>query len=137
MTTIDLGVITGIGYVSENPELQDQLLKNGFQGVTEYEYLALVKHAVLNPFREQGQAQVINGLGTYNPNFFTSSFSFAMFSHYRRRGEKSAQAIATSGEDKGSVRNTLKQATSVTEAATEVCKASKNLHPNHLAIFVQ
>lgn len=126
VTTIDLGVITGIGYVSQNAELQNQLLKTGFQGVTENEYLALVKHAVLNPFKEKRQAQVINGLGNYNPNFFASSFSFAMFSHYRRRGEKSAFSMKTTGEDTGSVRNALRQVGSVAEAATLVCEASKH-----------
>lgn len=126
VTTIDLGVITGIGYVSQNPELQEQLLKNGFQGVSEQEYLALLKFAVQNPFREPSQAQLINGLGTYNPKFLTDSFKCAIYSHYRRRGESSAQAtMATFGEDTaGSIRNALRQATSITEASSEVCKAS-------------
>ena len=124
-TTIDLGVITGIGYVAQNVELQDQLLKNGFQGVTEEEYLALIKHAVLHPYRKPGQAQVINGLGTYNPAFLTTSFSFAMFSHYRRRGEKARDAGMASAENIGSIRNALRSATSISEAAAEICGASK------------
>lgn len=125
VTSIDLGVMTEIGHVSQNAELEKQLLKKGFQGVTALEYLALIKHAVLHPFKKKGQVQVINGLGTYNPSYPTLIFSSAMFSHYRRRGEEAASGTKIIDESSESVRNALKQATSVVEATVLVCKASK------------
>ena len=80
---------------------------------------------MLHPFKEKDEAQVVNGLGSYNPDYFASSFSFAMFSHYRRRGERAVLGTKVGGDDTASVRSALRRAGSMAEAVVVVCGASK------------
>jgi hypothetical protein len=51
-TTIDLGVILGIGHVAESRELAKAMERQGFEGTQENELMALLKSAVCNPRHE-------------------------------------------------------------------------------------
>jgi acyl carrier protein len=82
--TLDLGVITGIGYLSENKELAAAMQKQGFEGTDERTLLALIRSAILSPRRQGGDSQVVTGLGTWNESTSLGNFDAPLFSHFRR-----------------------------------------------------
>ncbi|KJR81416.1 polyketide synthase [Sporothrix schenckii 1099-18] len=73
-TTLDLGMVTGIGYVAEHGQVQQTLRSQGFEEISGDECLALVESAMLqgdeDPDHDHGHAWSANyvtglGLGRY------------------------------------------------------------------------
>ncbi|KAF2753079.1 putative polyketide synthase [Pseudovirgaria hyperparasitica] len=60
--SIDLGLVKEIGYVSENKELGERLLRDGHRALEEKEVLDLVSAAIRNPYRALNASQIITGL---------------------------------------------------------------------------
>lgn len=121
--TVDLGVITGVGYLAteENRELLEGMKRQGFDGTNEARLLALIRSAIANP-----RGQIVTGLGAWGGNEDGSSiaaFELPVFSHFRRRAVKAAGNSGAGGGSGARVRDVLKTAKSLDEAADRVCSA--------------
>ena len=121
-TTLDLGVITGIGYLAENNELAQGMERQGFEGTNEDKLMALIQSAIAEPRRKGPLAQIVTGLGTWKEGISLSSFESPPFAHFRRR------ALGSSGGNRQAdsldrVGNALRQATTFEEAADRICAA--------------
>ncbi|THW31619.1 polyketide synthase [Aureobasidium pullulans] len=82
-TTLDLGVITGVGHLAENRDLAESMARQGFHATNKAQLLSLMRQAVLHPRRQRGQNQIVSGLGAWS-NDSIPAFSRQMFSHFRR-----------------------------------------------------
>ena len=117
--TLDLGVITGIGYLSENKELAVAMELQGFEGTNETKLMALIKSAIVEPRRESALSQTITGLGTWKESQSLGNFDAPLFAKFRRRGLNNTEGGGASSED--SLREAIGAATTMDEAATAVC----------------
>ncbi|KAF2702907.1 putative polyketide synthase [Pleomassaria siparia CBS 279.74] len=113
---LDLGVITGIGHVADNPHLAKAMVQHGFEGTNEEELLAMIQYAITHPHRPRGQNQIVSGLGTWNEKS-VAAFERPMFSHFRR-----VTALTTGPEEQseGNITAQIK-ALPVAEAAKMIC----------------
>lgn len=129
--TIDLGVITGVGYLAtkDNKELAEGMRRQGFEGTDEARLLALVQSAIANPRRQKGselQSQVITGLGTWrrdDEGGSIAAFESPVFSHFRRRAVRAAGDAGAGAGPGARVRDALKAARTLDEAADVICTA--------------
>lgn len=121
--TLDLGVILDVGYVAENKDLAKNLERQGFEGTSENELMALIEIAITHPHRQPPLCQTVTGLGTWN-EARGSTFSGPMFSHFRRMAlESKGGSSGRDGDAKGRVRDLLREVTTIEEAAALVCEA--------------
>ena len=121
-TTLDLGVITGIGYLAENKELAEGMERQGFEGTNEERLMALIHSAIAEPRRHGPLGQIVTGLGTWKEGSSLSSFDTPPFAYFRRRtldsDGRNSQADSTDR-----LRDALRQATTFEEAADRICSA--------------
>jgi acyl carrier protein len=118
-STIDLGVITGIGYVAENQDLARALDRQGFEGTDEDRLMALLHSAILasaapltasdaprvNPLTGVGlcedyegqEAHIVTGLGEWREGAL-GAFDRPIFSLFRRAGQMSAMRGEMDGQ---------------------------------------
>ena len=121
-TTLDLGVITGIGYLAENKELAEGMERQGFEGTNEDRLMALIYSAIAEPRRRGPLAQVVTGLGTWEEGTSLSSFDTPPFAHFRRRTlDSSGKNGQADSSDR--FRVALRQAITFEEAADIICAA--------------
>ncbi|KAI0009070.1 putative polyketide synthase [Xylariaceae sp. FL0662B] len=132
--TIDLGVITDAGYVAANKDLARALERQGFEGTTSEQLMALLHSAILaarpsspssSHIDELARGHIVTGLGTWREGA-VAAFDRPIFSHFRRAGQSADADDAGAGtEDAGAnamrVRGPLKSASNLTEAARIVC----------------
>jgi hypothetical protein len=64
ITTLDLGMILSVGFVAENEYAAANLKKWGFLGITQEQFLSMVKSTILRPHRSVSESQILTGLGT-------------------------------------------------------------------------
>ena len=126
-TTIDLGVVSEIGYVAEKPELQAALdaLTGGDANLTEKDVLALIKLAIIGKMDESANHQSTVGLSFegYNPNSPAAFWAAkARFSHLRRAAVD-CEDSATSAGQSVTPKQALKQATNLPEAMSIISDA--------------
>lgn len=122
-TSIDLGVVSGIGYVADKPELQAGLdaLTGGNASLTEKDVLALIKLAVMGKMGQSANCQRTVGLtfDNYNPNsaaaFWTAKARFSHLLHAALVDSQDADTAATthSGGPSVTPKQALKQATNL------------------------
>ena len=121
--TLDLGVILDVGYVAENKDLAKNLERQGFEGTSEDELMALIENAITHRRREPPLCQTVTGLGSWS-EARGSTFSGPMFSHFRRMALRSKDGSSgRDGDAKGRVRDLLREVTTLEDAATLVCEA--------------
>ena len=118
--TLDLGVIEGVGYVAENQELAKGMERQGFQGTTEEELMALIQSAIINPRRPGCLSQTITGLGTWSESSL-GVFSQPVFSHFRRMAQRIQGDGAETSNSPSKVRDVLRKAKTLDEAAECIC----------------
>src|SRR3569833_2221282 len=104
---VDLGMITGIGYVAERAALERSLRAQGFDDTPADECLALIESAMAAPFRDSRAATVVAGLGLgrftggdasrpqYRETRFALARRLAMHSEQQRRGADGQGATAS------------------------------------------
>lgn len=126
-TTIDLGVVSEIGFVAENPELQAGLeaLTGANAHLTERDVLALIKLAIIGKIDDSANHQStvglsFEGLDPNNPATFWANK--ARFSHLRRTAVDSEQSANNAGPSV-TPKQALKQATSLLEAMSIISEA--------------
>lgn len=88
--SLDLGVITDVGYLASNKELLAKMENQGFQGTDTKTLLSLVQVAILQS-PSSGNSQIITGLGEWKADESLVNFDEALFSHFRRRFQVSEQ----------------------------------------------
>ncbi|OJJ48577.1 hypothetical protein ASPZODRAFT_130649, partial [Penicilliopsis zonata CBS 506.65] len=115
-TTIDLGVILEVGYVSENQELTRALDRQGFVGTTKKELLAILSAAIRQ--RTDGPSQIVTGLGTWQEDSSLLAFQEPMFSHFRHTSTRSDIKVGDNSMQDKSVRlrDVLRNVTEASEA---------------------
>jgi NAD(P)-dependent dehydrogenase (short-subunit alcohol dehydrogenase family) len=118
-TTIDLGVILGIGHVAESKELAKAMERQGFEGTQENELMALLKSAVCNPRHGGSQSHIVTGMGTWSTSAL-GNFSAPLFSHFRRLAQRVPGGDANTAT---SLKTALSKIDSLTEATQLVCSA--------------
>jgi hypothetical protein len=126
VVSLDLGAIASVGFVAENAEFVGNLERWGYLTITEEEFLAIVKSAIVNPLRNHNDCQVITGLGTQgmveaaDASDPPSWFSDARFSHLLQLDK------VTDKEDHGDtirLQNALPSIESLSEASQLICDA--------------
>ena len=112
--SLDLGMIEGAGYVSENLESLRFLTAQGFKPVKLDEFLALLNYAITQPVRDVDDSQLIVGLTGFDQEVLPTALLDARFSHVisssRERSRDSSKASAPS-----SLQSSIQNATSVAE----------------------
>jgi hypothetical protein len=120
--TIDIGMVLGVGYVAENAKVQQSLERQGFDGISEDEFLALMEAAFANISRNSASGSIITGLGSWHEGETRPIFATPRFSNFRRmalgttRNEKSVASALV-------VRDTLRGTSSMEDAVNVVCDA--------------
>lgn len=122
--TLDLGMVSDVGYLSENSDLRHSLEKLGFSSVYLPELLALIKLGITHPLRAKGSSgRSVTGLGTYKLDGSRPGLEYSVFAHFRRMALKTKQISRESDGSLAILREVLQQVTSVNEAAQAVCTA--------------
>jgi NAD(P)-dependent dehydrogenase (short-subunit alcohol dehydrogenase family)/acyl carrier protein len=129
-TCIDLGMVTGVGYVAERTDLQRNLQERGFEGISEDECMAIIESAIMAPKRDAGlDAAIMTGVGLVDFAKGGSSstrpfYHTPKFSHFRRMAFSSSSS--SSNDESGTaakVRDLLKAATDFAEAIQVIVDA--------------
>lgn len=119
--TLDLGKVVDIGIIAEK-----YLARRGVRGLwsrdlEEEEVMAMIKSAIVSPRRLHGPTSTIIGLRDWT-EAADPVFQAPLFSHFRRIGLKALQKndkeVANTSPR---IRETLKQARSLDEAAQKTC----------------
>ncbi len=127
-TSLDLGVVSEIGFVAEKPELQAGLeaLTGGDAHLTRQNVLALIKLAIMGKIDESATHQTTVGLSFrgYSP---TSPAAFwaakARFSHLRRAAVGSEDSAHNAAGPSVTPKQALKQVASLPEAVSVITDA--------------
>jgi hypothetical protein len=120
--TIDLGMVSDVGYLAVNADLRHMLEKLGFSSVYLPELLAMIKTAIVHPLRSKSSSgRSVTGLGTYKLDGSRPGLEYSIFAHFRRMALKMKQTSRESDGSLAVVRDVLQQTTSVDEAAEAVC----------------
>lgn len=119
--TLDLGAISGVGYLSENKELLAAMEQQGFEATNEKTLMALILTAITKPQRNGVQSQMITGLGKWEEGKSLGNFSEALFAHFRRQSNSGEQGSGDSDADR--TQEELRASQSLDEATNVVCTA--------------
>ncbi|KAL9069652.1 MAG: hypothetical protein Q9157_006092 [Trypethelium eluteriae] len=122
-TTIDIGMVAGVGYVAENEKVRVSLERQGFDSIREDELMALMEAAFLNLDRSPASGSVITGLGAWHEGESRAVFSTPRFSHFRRMALGASYNDMSGANSATGVRDALRQAKSMDDATTIVCDA--------------
>ncbi|CAG7997677.1 unnamed protein product [Penicillium salamii] len=82
-STIDIGAVSGVGYLAQNEDLQLAMQRQGFEFTDEAGIMRLLEFAIRNPTRDVERAHIITGLGAWNPDTSLQALRAPMFSRYR------------------------------------------------------
>ena len=121
-STLDLGVISDVGYVAENQELAKNLKRQGFEPTSPETLMALVQTAMINSHRSTPRGQIVTGLGTWSENSI-GAFAAPMFSHFRRMALLSKLGEEDDSGAKSRVRDALRDVKTIVEASEKICEA--------------
>jgi hypothetical protein len=119
--TIDLGVVHDVGYVANNKKLQKGFEDQNFEMIESTELLAMLEECITTPMRGNRSGQTVTGLGTYKPENSLPVHALPMFSHFRRSNATEAQS--DEGDTVIKARDVLKNAQTISEAATGVASS--------------
>lgn len=129
VVTLDLGAIESVGFVAENPEYVANLERWGFLTISESEFLAILKSALIRPQRKLEDCQIITGLGTQGMvetgHGDTSDVPFwfhdAKFSHLLQLDRVIDKELAAGGITR--LQDSLPLAASLRDASQLICES--------------
>ncbi|MCJ1384009.1 hypothetical protein MMC17_007124 [Xylographa soralifera] len=128
-TTLDVGMILGVGFVAENLDAIDNLKNWGFMGIREEEFLAILASAITGYAKDEMPIphQIITGLGTggmikqsgmeEEPFWFQDT----KFAHMRLIDTQ--QITTDASESTAQLQNVLSEVTSLAAATHIICEA--------------
>ena len=119
--SLDLGMIEGAGYVSENPESVKVLLSQGYTAVKLDELLAMINYAITTAVSDAAPSQLIIGLSRQETAEFDMRLLEPKFSHLRVL--ESVGDRKSTARDRSNLSQMLGDASSLEHAAEIVCTA--------------
>ncbi|RAK99944.1 putative polyketide synthase [Aspergillus ibericus CBS 121593] len=139
--SLDLGVITDVGYLAENTELASKMAKQGFQGTDTPTLMSLIEAAITSALNNSNglqpqSSQIITGLGTWSPIHSLPNFNSPLFSHYRRLFIDPSEDTTTTISSLDTIRDTLQSSKSLDEASNIIYSALSARIASHLSIPV-
>ncbi|OQE83792.1 hypothetical protein PENNAL_c0030G06593 [Penicillium nalgiovense] len=132
-TTIDLGAVSGVGYIAQNEELKQAMQRQGFDFTDETSLMHFLEFAIANSTREPHLAHIIIGLGAYHPDTSLPALSTPMFSRYRMLSS-CATKISNSND---TLRQALKQSKTLNSAADVVLAALVDHIVSHTGVPIE
>jgi acyl carrier protein len=120
-STIDLGAISGVGYLANNDELRQAMERQGFEFTDETRLMRLIQFAIQHPRRKDNLAHAITGLGTWQEGSSLGALNTPMFSHFRRISAQSGSAATVNSS--ANLRKSLRDAKTLDAAAELICAA--------------
>ncbi|OJJ70374.1 hypothetical protein ASPBRDRAFT_155129 [Aspergillus brasiliensis CBS 101740] len=133
--SLDLGVITDVGYLAENPELASKMEKQGFQGTDTTTLMSLIKAAIESAMDQTlARSQIITGLGTWNPDHSLPHFDAPLFAHFRRSFIDTTRDNNITDSSFDTIRDRLQMAKSVNEATPIIYSTLSARVASHLSI---
>jgi NADP-dependent 3-hydroxy acid dehydrogenase YdfG len=126
--TIDLGLVTEIGYVADRDILESKLRAQGHDDIPADECLAIIEEAISQPFQSEHEGNLITGfgLGRFTGGDIHHASHQSPQSSHARRLALSAFSGRTLKKESGAtlrVRELLRNATSVAAAEDQVTEA--------------
>lgn len=127
-TTIDLGLVTEIGYVADRDILESKLRSQGYEDISAAECMAIIEEAIAQPFQDKNGGNLITGFGLgrwSGGDVHHASHQTPQSSHVRRlalsatNGGKAKEEAAVSFN----VRGMLRSAKSLENAEGHVLEA--------------
>ncbi|RHZ51660.1 putative polyketide synthase [Aspergillus thermomutatus] len=134
--SLDLGVITDVGYLAGNRDLAAKMAQQGFHGTDTATLMSLMEAAIRAPFGEGGTSQIITGLGEWKEGQSLSNFDAPLFAHFRRQFQQKG-GNDQSDEFIGKLRANLRGATSLEEASGLVYGALSGKIASHLSVPIE
>ncbi|KAF9883547.1 hypothetical protein FE257_003186 [Aspergillus nanangensis] len=139
--SLDLGVITDAGYLSENASLASKMSQQGFHGTDTKTLPALIEAAIVNSAlptpNNNNNPQIITGLGEWKEGHSLASFEAPLFAHFRRRFLDSSVWAQTGAASLVTLRAELQNAKTLEEASVVVYGALGARVAGHMAIPVE
>ena len=121
-TTIDLGAISDVGYLANNPALRAAMQRQGFELTDKKTLMNLIHFAIENPRRPGLLSQSVTGLGTWEEGSSLDSLNLPLFAHLRGSTSRGAGEAKVAGSA-GQLRNSLRQAKTLENASELICAA--------------
>ena len=133
--SLDLGVITDVGYLAENKDLALKMEQQGFQGTDTKTLMSLIEVAIMSCQKDKTTSQIITGLGQWKAGRSLPNFDAPIFSHFRRLHLDTT--VGSQPEIPDTLRQDL-QATKTLEDATAVIYTALSARvANHLSVPVE
>ncbi|GIK05386.1 type I iterative polyketide synthase [Aspergillus viridinutans] len=134
--SLDLGVITDVGYLAGNRDLAAKMAQQGFHGTDTATLMSLIAASIRSPFGEGRTSQIITGLGEWKEGQSLSNFDAPLFAHFRRQFQRKG------GEDQsdefiGKLRETLRDVSNLEEASGVIYSALSGKIAAHLSVPIE
>ncbi|PKX89349.1 putative polyketide synthase [Aspergillus novofumigatus IBT 16806] len=134
--SLDLGVITDVGYLAGNRDLAAKMAQQGFHGTDTATLMSLIAASIRAPFGEGGTSQIITGLGEWKDGQSLSNFDAPLFAHFRRQFQHKG------GEDQsdefiGKLRENLREINNLGEASGVIYSALSGKIAAHLSVPIE
>jgi len=132
--SIDLGVITDVGYLAENKDLAEKMKRQRFHSTNTATLLSLIQVAISQPSREI--IQMVTGLGQWREGESLGNFDAPLFSHFRRKFENHGTASVLDNSVEA-FKFELNAAKTIEQASIVICDAIGRKLASHLSIPVE
>jgi NAD(P)-dependent dehydrogenase (short-subunit alcohol dehydrogenase family) len=132
--SIDLGVITDVGYLAENKDLAEKMKQQGFHGTNRATLLSLIHVAISQP--RCGITQMVTGLGQWREGGSLGDLDAPLFSHFRHKFQNHGASFAI-GNSVEALKAELSATKTIEHASTVICEAIGRKLASHLSIPVE
>jgi emericellamide synthase (highly reducing iterative type I polyketide synthase) len=120
--SINIGVVTEVGYVSENPEVAENLRRNGLGAVSISDVLVLINYAITNPSTDPTSCVASIGLAPSNEDYEIGSKFLKADRRFAQLVKHEGTTQKATGESVDSI-TLLSSATQVEDAVEIVTSA--------------
>ncbi|KAF7155878.1 hypothetical protein CNMCM5623_008758 [Aspergillus felis] len=134
--SLDLGVITDVGYLAGNRDLAGKMAQQGFHGTDTATLMSLIAASIRAPFGEGGTSQIITGLGEWKEGQSLSNFDAPLFAHFRRQFQQKSEKDQ-SDEFIGKLRENLRDVSNLEEASGVIYSALSGKIAAHLSVPIE
>lgn len=130
--SLDLGVITDVGYLAENTELAEKMAHRGFKGTDTSSLMSLIEAAI----GSGTNSQIITGLGEWKEGQALGNFDAPLFAHFRHQFSGST-ADSEAENSSETLREDLRLAKTMDEASSSICQSLSVRIASHLSVPVE
>lgn len=134
--SLDLGVITDVGYLAGNRDLAAKMAHQGFHSTDTATLMSLIAASIRAPFGEGGTSQIITGLGEWREGQSLGNFDAPLFAHFRRQFQQKSE------EDQsdvciGKLHENLRAVNNLEEASGVIYSALSGKIAAHLSVPIE